>query len=95
MRLLIDSHALIWFCEGNPALSSRPAPHSTRLAGPGFGAWIAEITANESTVCRDGNDRRGRELRSKRNYWGWYPVEMASVAGAPEPMPNSCTEVLP
>lgn len=22
MRLLIDSHALIWFCEGNPALSS-------------------------------------------------------------------------
>jgi len=21
MRLLIDSHALIWFCEGNPALS--------------------------------------------------------------------------
>ena len=22
MRLLIDSHALIWFCEGNPALSA-------------------------------------------------------------------------
>ena len=22
MRLLIDSHAFIWFCEGNPALSS-------------------------------------------------------------------------
>jgi PIN domain nuclease of toxin-antitoxin system len=22
MRLLIDTHALIWFCEGNPALSA-------------------------------------------------------------------------
>lgn len=22
MRLLIDTHALIWFCEGNPALST-------------------------------------------------------------------------
>lgn len=21
MRLLIDTHALIWFCDGNPALS--------------------------------------------------------------------------
>ena len=23
MRLLIDTHALLWFCEGNPALSDR------------------------------------------------------------------------
>ena len=23
MRLLIDTHALLWFCEGNPALSAK------------------------------------------------------------------------
>ena len=23
MRLLIDTHALLWFCEGNPVLSSK------------------------------------------------------------------------
>ena len=30
MRLLIDSHALIWFCEGNPALSSVARGHGGR-----------------------------------------------------------------
>lgn len=47
MRLLIDTHALIWFCEGNPALSS--AARATMEDGSGE-RYISHATPWEMAI---------------------------------------------
>ncbi len=42
MRLLLDTHALLWFCEGNPALSAA-ARSAIRLTVCGEPDCIAKL----------------------------------------------------
>lgn len=47
MRLLLDSHSFLWFCEGNPSLSSaaRAAIEDSRNE-----VWISHATAWELAI---------------------------------------------
>lgn len=47
MRLLIDTHALLWFCEGNPALSSKAR---AALEDPGNECYVSHATAWEVAI---------------------------------------------
>lgn len=47
MRLLIDTHALIWFCEGNTALS---APARTAMEDDANERFISEATPWEMAI---------------------------------------------
>lgn len=47
MRLLIDTHALIWFCEGNPALS---ATARAAMGDAGNERYVSHATAWEMAI---------------------------------------------
>ncbi|HEY1048273.1 MAG TPA: type II toxin-antitoxin system VapC family toxin [Prosthecobacter sp.] len=47
MRLLIDTHALLWFCEGNPALSARAQAAMEDVANERF---VSHATAWEVAI---------------------------------------------
>ena len=47
MRLLLDSHALLWFCEGNAALS---APARVAMEDLGNEKYVSYVTAWEVAI---------------------------------------------
>ena len=47
MRLLLDSHALLWFCEGNAALS---APARAAIESLGNDKYVSHATAWEVAI---------------------------------------------
>ena len=47
MRLLLDSHALLWFCEGNAALS---APARAAIEDLGNDKYVSHVTAWEVAI---------------------------------------------
>ena len=47
MKLLLDSHALLWFCEGNAALS---APARAAIEDLGNEKYVSHITAWEVAI---------------------------------------------
>jgi PIN domain nuclease of toxin-antitoxin system len=47
MRLLLDSHALLWFCEGNASLS---APARAALESPANETFVSHATAWEVAI---------------------------------------------
>jgi len=47
MRLLLDTHALIWFCEGNPALSQAAR---SALEDSGNQCYVSHATAWEMAI---------------------------------------------
>ena len=47
MRLLLDSHALLWFCEGNTSLS---APARTAIEDLGNEKYVSHATAWEVAI---------------------------------------------
>ena len=47
MRLLLDSHALLWFCDGNAALSE---PARAAIEDSGNETYVSHVTAWEVAV---------------------------------------------
>lgn len=47
MTLLLDTHALLWFCEGNPALS---ATARTAMEDEGNERWVSHATIWEVAI---------------------------------------------
>jgi PIN domain nuclease of toxin-antitoxin system len=47
MRLLIDTHALIWFCEGSPALS---ATARAAMEDAGNERFVSHATPSEMAI---------------------------------------------
>jgi PIN domain nuclease of toxin-antitoxin system len=47
MRLLIDTHSLLWFCEGNPALS---ATARAAMENPANERYVSHATAWEVAI---------------------------------------------
>lgn len=47
MRLLLDTHALIWFCEGKPSLSSRA---QTAMEDAANECFVSHATAWEMAI---------------------------------------------
>ena len=47
MRLLLDTHALIWFCEGNPALNQTAR---AAMASPANECLVSHATVWEIAI---------------------------------------------
>jgi hypothetical protein len=89
MRLLLDTHTLLWFPAGDPKLS---ATANAAIEDPANERWLSPISLLEIALQRFSPDSRCGNASCRRRARGLRPLPTISDLGLLMPPSCSCAE---